>query len=153
MKKSKCFFITIGVAIVLLIIAVLNFSNFTKWYNKQAKFIDLAVNWNLHIPVADKVLYQQDGAPGRDQQHYYVLKYNDKEKIKKFNSLDWVYKESPDIPRQWKEYVEKYNIPEKYVPSYDKPLNYYLIKHDDNSKIFMFYDLEDNILYVYEAWQ
>ena len=106
--------------------------------------------YGVNIPVADKVLYEYN-SDGRDGHTYSVFKYN-KDKLDKIKNLNWQGTLEYQIMNQdLKQFLEKYKVPEKYYPVYDKNSKY-LIKNfeDKDDYLLVIYNTKNNLIYIYQ---
>ena len=112
--------------------------------------IIIKANYGVNIPSADKVLYEFDSG-GRDGDNYSVNKYN-KSKLDKIKNLNWNGTlEYQTMNQDLKQFLEKYKVPKKYYPSYDKNSKY-LIKtfSDKRDYLLVIYNTKNNLTYIYQ---
>lgn len=146
-KSNKGYLITI--IIIFIVFAILLTLPTIIASIKDYDFI-IKANYGVNIPNADKVLYEYN-SDGRDGHTYSVFKYN-KDKLDKIKNLNWQGTLEYQIMNQdLKQFLEKYKVPKKYYPVYDKNSNY-LIKNfeDKDDYLLVIYNTKNNLIYIYQ---
>ena len=136
-------------------------------YNLFGIDIQIKLNYNVNIPIADNKIYTYYDEIGRDTNYYHVVKYNTT-KLKRIKKLNWTKQIEYDN-EELTEYIKKYNqtqiqydeqlfkwlednnIPSKYYPVIDENTLYY--KKDFENKfeyLLMIYNTKTNIICIYE---
>lgn len=147
MSKKK---IIIIISIVLLLIL------FYFLYSLFGVNIQIKINYNVSVPIADTKIYNHNDGIGRDTSYYNVVKYN-KMKLRRLEKLDWK-KELNEINQSQVNYYEeliKYlkdnNIQKKYYPIIDNNTLYFIKKFDDKRDyLLMIYNKKTSIVNIFE---
>lgn len=112
--------------------------------------ITIKANYGVNIPVADKVIYNF-ASSGRDGHKYSVIEYNE-DKLEKIKNLKWQGTlEYQTMNQDLKKFLEKYKVPKKFYPNYDKNSKY-LIKNfeDKRDYLLVIYNTKNNLTYIYQ---
>ena len=136
-------------------------------YNLYGIDIQIKLNYNVNIPIADNKIYTYYDEIGRDTNYYHVVKYNTT-KLKRIKKLNWTKQieyDNKDLTKYIEEnnlsqikydeqlfkYLKEKNIPSKYYPVIDENTLYY--KKDFENKfdyLLMIYNTKTNIICIYE---
>lgn len=144
-KNNKRYLIVIIFIVFAILLTITSIIISIKDYDTIIK-----ANYGVNIPNADKVLYEFDSG-GRDGDNYSVNEYN-KNQLDKIKNLNWQGTlEYQTINQDLKEFLEKYKVPKKYYPTYDKNSKY-LIKtfSDKRDYLLVIYNTKNNLTYIYQ---
>lgn len=129
--------------------------------------IQIKINYNVDVPIADNKLYEYHDDIGMDTNYYYVVKYNSM-KLKRIKKLSWAKQIEYDNEELTK-YIEKSNqsqikyddhlfewlkgnnVPKEYYPIIDENTLYF--KKDFGNKfdyLLMIYNTKTKIINIYE---
>ena len=129
--------------------------------------IQIKLNYDVNIPIADTKIYDCHDEIGIDTNYYSVIKYNKMKlnRIKKFNWTKQIEYDNKELTKfieecnlfqikydeQLFEYLEKNKVPKEYYPVIDENTLYY--KRDFENKLdylLIIYNTKTNIINIYE---
>lgn len=147
---KKTFKIILVIIFFVIIICILYFN----FYRKYIFAVNL--NWNLNLPFEDKAVYVESLPPSflGDGPRYAILKYASKSKIKKLNSIPWISNKNIVIEDEVSKILSKLEIDDKYMIPFNQEYLYYhcIDKDDKRNHIYMFYFINEGLIYVVEEF-
>lgn len=143
---------TIIIIIIFVVIVAFYF------YNTIFAFvIGINYSWDVNIPIQNEIVYKVSDVGFGDWTDYRVLKYNNKKAIDKIENMDWTSSKNDEVEQEALHIIEMLKVKDEYIIDFSKEYKYIYKtrKHDDSIKaiddLIMFYNNEDNIIYIIES--
>ncbi len=142
----KKFFLIIFTLFIIGILFYL-FSHYT---------MEINLNWDINIPIEDKLIYYEDGKDEDDinfhgdGRNYVVLEYNDERKIEKLSKINWISGKNKEVEIKALEVIEAIEVDNQYIIDFTKDYQYFYKEINKTNFIIIFYHKENNIVYIVE---
>jgi hypothetical protein len=117
---------------------------------------EININWTVNLPVEDKLIYHEDSLDEDDIRffgeglEYTVLEYNNKRKIDKLSRINWVSSKNQEIEIKALKIIDEIKVDSKYMIDFTKEYQYFYEEKNKVDFIIIFYQKEDNVIYIVE---